>query len=41
LSDGANAMPLANMPALLETLVAIDRSVKKNDFLEAQFGLGI
>lgn len=41
LSDGPNAMPLANMPALLETLVAIDRSVKKNDFLEAQFGLGI
>ncbi len=40
LSDGPNAMPLANMPALLETLVAIDRSVKKNDFLEAQFGLG-
>ncbi len=41
LSDGPNAMPLAKMPALLETLVAIDRSVKKNDYLEAQFGLGV
>jgi hypothetical protein len=34
-------MPLANMPALIESVVAIDRSVKKNDYLEAQFGLGI
>ncbi len=41
LSDGPNAMPLAKMPALLETLVAIDRSVKKNDYLEGQFGLGV
>ncbi len=41
LSDGPNAMPLANMPALIESVVAIDRSVKKNDYLEAQFGLGI
>lgn len=41
LSDGPNALPLANMHELLETIVAIDRSVKKNDYLEAQFGLGI
>ena len=41
LSDGPNAMPLANMPALIESIVAIDRSVKKNDYLEAQFGLRI
>jgi len=41
LSDGPNAMPLANMPALIESIVAIDRSVKKSDYLEAQFGLRI
>jgi 2-dehydro-3-deoxyphosphooctonate aldolase (KDO 8-P synthase) len=41
LSDGPNALPLANMHELLETIVAIDRSVKKNDYLETQFGLGI
>ncbi len=41
LSDGPNALPLANMQELLETIVAIDRSAKKNAYLEAQFGLGI
>jgi 2-dehydro-3-deoxyphosphooctonate aldolase (KDO 8-P synthase) len=41
LSDGPNAWPLDKMAALLETLVAIDQSVKKNEFQEAEFGLGI
>ncbi len=40
LSDGPNAWPLGLMRALLETLVSIDASVKKNDYLEAGFGLG-
>ena len=40
LSDGPNAMPLDRMYALLETLLAIDECVKKEDFLEAEFGLG-
>ena len=34
LSDGPNAWPLGRMQALLETLVEIDRTVKKNDYLE-------
>ncbi|HVL35566.1 MAG TPA: 3-deoxy-8-phosphooctulonate synthase [Burkholderiales bacterium] len=34
LSDGPNAWPLALMPELLETLVALDRLVKKNGFAE-------
>jgi 2-dehydro-3-deoxyphosphooctonate aldolase (KDO 8-P synthase) len=41
LSDGPNAWPLDKMYALLETLLAIDASVKKDDFLEAELGLGI
>jgi 2-dehydro-3-deoxyphosphooctonate aldolase (KDO 8-P synthase) len=41
LSDGPNAWPLDLMYPLLETLQAIDRSVKKEDFLESEFGLGI
>ena len=41
LSDGPNAWPLGMMKQLLETLVSIDTSVKKNDFLEAGFGLGV
>jgi 2-dehydro-3-deoxyphosphooctonate aldolase (KDO 8-P synthase) len=41
LSDGPNAWPLDRMHALLETLQAIDRSVKAEDFIEAEFGLGI
>lgn len=40
LSDGPNAWPLDKMQALLETLVAIDRCVKRNDYLEAEYGLG-
>ena len=41
LSDGPNAWPLDKMFALLETLQAIDSSVKKNDFQESEFGLGV
>ena len=41
LSDGPNAWPLDKMYALLETLQAIDSSVKKNDFQESEFGLGV
>lgn len=37
LSDGPNAVPLAKMKALLETLLDIDRAVKRNGFLETQF----
>ena len=40
LSDGPNAWPLDKMPALLETLQAIDSSVKSSDFQEAEYGLG-
>jgi 2-dehydro-3-deoxyphosphooctonate aldolase (KDO 8-P synthase) len=36
LSDGPNAWPLGQMQALLETLVAIDETVKNNDYLEDQ-----
>jgi len=39
LSDGPNAMPLAHMAALLETLVAIDRNVKQHVYLETELGL--
>jgi 2-dehydro-3-deoxyphosphooctonate aldolase (KDO 8-P synthase) len=34
LSDGPNAWPLGMMAELLETLVALDRAVKKNGFAE-------
>ncbi|WP_417550791.1 3-deoxy-8-phosphooctulonate synthase [Methylophaga sp.] len=34
LSDGPNSWPLAKMQALLETLIAIDKSVKQQDFIE-------
>jgi 2-dehydro-3-deoxyphosphooctonate aldolase (KDO 8-P synthase) len=34
LSDGANSWPLDKMEALLETLLAIDSTVKKQDFIE-------
>lgn len=34
LSDGANSWPLHKMEALLETLMAIDSTVKKQDFIE-------
>lgn len=40
LSDGPNAWPLDKMRALLETLKAIDESVKKTEFQEAEFGIG-
>ena len=40
LSDGPNAMPLADMRELLEVLATIDRSVKRAKFLEANYGLG-
>ena len=36
LSDGPNAWPLGQMKDLLETLVAIDESVKKKPYLEEQ-----
>jgi 2-dehydro-3-deoxyphosphooctonate aldolase (KDO 8-P synthase) len=41
LSDGPNAWPLDKMRALLETLVEIDQTVKRNDYLEAELGLGV
>ena len=40
LSDGPNAWPLDKMRALLETLQAIDDSVKAKAFQEAEYGLG-
>ncbi len=40
LSDGPNAVPLAKIAALLETLMRIDQCVKQDDYLEAEFGLG-
>ena len=36
LSDGPNAWPLKQMKLLLETLVSIDETVKKHDYLEDQ-----
>ncbi|HWP20694.1 MAG TPA: 3-deoxy-8-phosphooctulonate synthase [Burkholderiaceae bacterium] len=37
LSDGPNAVPLKRMKALLETLVELDRTTKRNGFLENDF----
>ncbi len=37
LSDGPNAVPLRHMKALLETLLALDATTKKNGFLENDF----
>ncbi len=37
LSDGPNAVPLKHMPALLETLLALDAVTKKNGYLEERF----
>jgi 2-dehydro-3-deoxyphosphooctonate aldolase (KDO 8-P synthase) len=37
LSDGPNAVPLKQMKALLETLVALDAVTKKNGYLEDRF----
>jgi 2-dehydro-3-deoxyphosphooctonate aldolase (KDO 8-P synthase) len=39
LSDGPNAMPLAHMKNLLETLVSIDTNVKNRGYLETELGL--
>jgi 2-dehydro-3-deoxyphosphooctonate aldolase (KDO 8-P synthase) len=39
LSDGPNAVPLDYVEQLLETLVAIDRTVKERGYLESEFGL--
>mgnify|MGYP001814418316 FL=1 len=39
LSDGPNAMPLAHMASLLETLVSIDTNVKQRSYLETELGL--
>jgi 2-dehydro-3-deoxyphosphooctonate aldolase (KDO 8-P synthase) len=39
LSDGPNAMPLAHMSQLLETLVAIDKNIKQHGYLETELGL--
>lgn len=41
LSDGPNAWPLGQMKELLETLTAIDASVKQRTYLEAGYGLGV
>jgi 2-dehydro-3-deoxyphosphooctonate aldolase (KDO 8-P synthase) len=41
LSDGPNAVPLDKIAVLLETLVRIDQCVKQDDYLEADFGLGV
>ncbi|MGY8796274.1 MAG: 3-deoxy-8-phosphooctulonate synthase [Woeseiales bacterium] len=41
LSDGPNAWPLDKMFSLLETLQAIDIAVKRDYFIESEFGLGI
>jgi 2-dehydro-3-deoxyphosphooctonate aldolase (KDO 8-P synthase) len=38
-SDGPNAVPLKRMRGLLETLVELDRAVKKNGFAENDFGV--
>jgi len=37
LSDGPNAVPLAQMSELLETLVELDQVTKKRGFLENAF----
>jgi 2-dehydro-3-deoxyphosphooctonate aldolase (KDO 8-P synthase) len=37
LSDGPNAVPLARMKELLETLVELDRVAKRRGFIEADF----
>jgi 2-dehydro-3-deoxyphosphooctonate aldolase (KDO 8-P synthase) len=36
LSDGPNSWPLDMMPALLDMLARIDRTVKSSPYLEAQ-----
>ncbi|CAM5179947.1 3-deoxy-8-phosphooctulonate synthase [Oligella ureolytica] len=39
LSDGPNAVPLAKIKALLQTLKVLDETVKSQPFLENDFGL--
>ena len=39
LSDGPNAMPLDHMQSLLETLKALDETVKQQNYLEHELGL--
>ncbi|MAD92050.1 MAG: 3-deoxy-8-phosphooctulonate synthase [Gammaproteobacteria bacterium] len=41
LSDGPNAWPLQKIKRLLQDLICIDSVVKKNGFLEADYGLGV
>ena len=41
LSDGPNAWPLDKMYALAGDAAAIDNSVKQEDFLESEYGLGV
>ncbi|MGA3248547.1 MAG: 3-deoxy-8-phosphooctulonate synthase, partial [Paraburkholderia sp.] len=36
-SDGPNAVPLHRMAELLETLLTLDRAVKRTPFLESDF----
>jgi 2-dehydro-3-deoxyphosphooctonate aldolase (KDO 8-P synthase) len=36
-SDGPNAVPLARMRELLETLVELDRVTKRHGFIESDF----
>jgi 2-dehydro-3-deoxyphosphooctonate aldolase (KDO 8-P synthase) len=38
LSDGPNAVPLARMRELLETLVELDLVTKRRGFIETRFG---
>ncbi|WP_395825663.1 3-deoxy-8-phosphooctulonate synthase [Collimonas sp.] len=37
-SDGPNAVPLARIKELLSTMIDLDRVVKKNGFIESNFG---
>jgi len=41
MSDGPNAWPLDKMSSLLETVVELDQCVKRNQYQEAEYGLGI
>jgi 2-dehydro-3-deoxyphosphooctonate aldolase (KDO 8-P synthase) len=38
-SDGPNAVPLARMRELLETLVELDQVAKRRGFIESGFGV--
>jgi 2-dehydro-3-deoxyphosphooctonate aldolase (KDO 8-P synthase) len=37
MSDGPNAVPLARMPELLETLAELDQVTKRRGFVETRF----